>query len=73
VHNNKSNCKTPFRRLFARLRRFCGRGSAGQATVEYMLAIIILIVPMALALDTLFEALGVLFGKLGILVGRAYP
>ncbi len=55
------------------LQAHLSRSSPAQVTVEYMLVIIILIVPMAMAMDVLFEALQVLFNKLGYIMGRPYP
>jgi len=60
-------------RCYRRLREHLARSSPAQVTVEYMLVIVILIVPMAMALDVLFEALQVLFNKLGYIMGRPYP
>ena len=55
------------------LKSHLARSSPAQVTVEYMLVIVILIVPMAMALDVLFEALQVLFNKLGYIMGQPYP
>lgn len=69
MRNNKSNRKEPFRG-----RRFRGRGSAGQAALDYILAIIIIAAPLILTLNALLEALDEPLKKLGVLLaGWPYP
>lgn len=60
------------RRFFTGLSRLLSC-HAGQGTVEYMLIIIILVVPMAAALAVLFDAFQVLHQNVGYLLGRPYP
>lgn len=59
-------------RLAGRLAGLAARAH-GQGTVEYMLIIVILVAPMAMALAVLFDAFDVLYARLGYIIGRPYP
>ncbi len=73
MSKDKSN-RMPWLSARARaLASYLARSSPAQVTAEYMLVIVILIVPMAMALDLLFEALQVLFDKLGYIMAQPFP
>ena len=69
---SKSNYKALTDRLHRKLRRMV-RGQAGQTTVEYMLVVVLLVVGMAAALQTLFPAMQVLFNRLAGFIALPYP
>ena len=59
-----------------RVRAFASRlilDQGGQGTVEYMLAIVVIVVAMASSLDVLFGALEDLFGDLTTELSKPYP
>jgi Flp pilus assembly pilin Flp len=69
---SKSNDKAIIERLRLKFRRL-NRGQAGQTTVEYMLVVVLLVVGMAGALQTLFPAMQVLFNRLAGFIALPYP
>jgi len=68
----KSNYKALPARLRHKVRRLV-RGQVGQTTVEYMLVVVLVVVGMAAALQTLFPAMQTLFNRLAGFIALPYP
>ena len=68
----KSNICTRAGKALALARRL-SRDQGGQGTVEYMLAIIVIVVVMASSMDVLFGALETLFNGLTGELSKPYP
>ncbi len=71
--HNASHGWLPAWRRAQGLGRGLGANQSGQATVEYMVAVLFLAVVMAAALPELFGALSEFFNKMGAEFSKPYP